>query len=204
MVSELPRRNLNPRSGKSALFRISGFEFNPNMNFLITAGPTREAIDPVRFISNRSSGKMGYALAAAAIEAGHRGHADQRTGLHRAAGRARIWSAGDDGGGDGGCGPNPHGYRLRRVHHVRGGGGFQTARGASGEDQEARWADAHRAGSDARHPRDRSSCRAIGASLSRGLRRSRKRSEENALKKLRGEAVRFPVRKRYYPHGYRV
>jgi phosphopantothenoylcysteine synthetase/decarboxylase len=42
------------------------------MNFLITAGPTREAIDPVRFISNRSSGKMGYALAAAAIEAGHR------------------------------------------------------------------------------------------------------------------------------------
>jgi len=41
------------------------------MTFLITAGPTREAIDPVRFISNRSSGKMGYALAAAAIEAGH-------------------------------------------------------------------------------------------------------------------------------------
>ncbi|HEX4084938.1 MAG TPA: phosphopantothenoylcysteine decarboxylase [Chthoniobacteraceae bacterium] len=41
------------------------------MRFLITAGPTREAIDPVRFISNRSSGKMGYALAAAALEAGH-------------------------------------------------------------------------------------------------------------------------------------
>ena len=41
------------------------------MNFLITAGPTREPIDPVRFISNRSSGKMGYALAAAALEAGH-------------------------------------------------------------------------------------------------------------------------------------
>ncbi|MFN2338023.1 MAG: bifunctional phosphopantothenoylcysteine decarboxylase/phosphopantothenate--cysteine ligase CoaBC [Gammaproteobacteria bacterium] len=37
---------------------------------LITAGPTREAIDPVRFLSNRSSGKMGYALAAAAVEAG--------------------------------------------------------------------------------------------------------------------------------------
>ena len=37
---------------------------------LITAGPTREAIDPVRFISNRSSGKMGFALAAAAVEAG--------------------------------------------------------------------------------------------------------------------------------------
>ena len=41
------------------------------MRFLITAGPTREAIDPVRYISNRSSGKMGYAMAEAAIEAGH-------------------------------------------------------------------------------------------------------------------------------------
>jgi len=37
---------------------------------LITAGPTREAIDPVRFLSNHSSGKMGYALAAAAAQAG--------------------------------------------------------------------------------------------------------------------------------------
>ena len=37
---------------------------------LITAGPTQEPIDPVRFITNRSSGKMGYALAEAAIESG--------------------------------------------------------------------------------------------------------------------------------------
>jgi len=37
---------------------------------LITAGPTREAIDPVRFLSNHSSGKMGFALAAAAVQAG--------------------------------------------------------------------------------------------------------------------------------------
>ena len=41
------------------------------MRFVVTAGPTRESIDPVRFISNRSSGKMGYALAEAAIAAGH-------------------------------------------------------------------------------------------------------------------------------------
>jgi phosphopantothenoylcysteine decarboxylase/phosphopantothenate--cysteine ligase len=41
------------------------------VRFLITAGPTREPIDPVRYISNRSSGKMGYAIAEAAIEAGH-------------------------------------------------------------------------------------------------------------------------------------
>lgn len=39
---------------------------------VITAGPTREAIDPVRYISNHSSGKMGFALAAACIEAGAR------------------------------------------------------------------------------------------------------------------------------------
>ena len=37
---------------------------------LVTAGPTREAIDPVRFLSNRSSGRMGYAVATAAVEAG--------------------------------------------------------------------------------------------------------------------------------------
>lgn len=40
------------------------------LKVVVTAGPTREAIDPVRFISNRSSGKMGYAVAAAAAAAG--------------------------------------------------------------------------------------------------------------------------------------
>lgn len=38
---------------------------------LVTAGPTREPIDPVRYLTNRSSGKMGYALAKAFAEAGH-------------------------------------------------------------------------------------------------------------------------------------
>ena len=42
------------------------------MKVLVTAGPTREPIDPVRFVSNRSSGKMGYAVAEAALRAGHR------------------------------------------------------------------------------------------------------------------------------------
>ncbi len=41
------------------------------MKVLITAGPTVEAIDPVRHLTNRSSGKMGYALAAAAVKRGH-------------------------------------------------------------------------------------------------------------------------------------
>ena len=40
------------------------------MKILITAGPTREYIDPVRFITNRSSGKMGYALVQAAVKRG--------------------------------------------------------------------------------------------------------------------------------------
>jgi phosphopantothenoylcysteine decarboxylase/phosphopantothenate--cysteine ligase len=41
------------------------------MRVLITAGPTYEPIDPVRFIGNRSSGQMGAALASAAVAAGH-------------------------------------------------------------------------------------------------------------------------------------
>jgi phosphopantothenoylcysteine decarboxylase/phosphopantothenate--cysteine ligase len=41
------------------------------MRILITAGPTREYIDDVRFLSNASSGRMGYSLAAAAIARGH-------------------------------------------------------------------------------------------------------------------------------------
>ena len=41
------------------------------MRILITAGPTREYLDDVRFLSNASSGKMGYALADAATAAGH-------------------------------------------------------------------------------------------------------------------------------------
>jgi phosphopantothenoylcysteine decarboxylase/phosphopantothenate--cysteine ligase len=40
------------------------------LHIMVTAGPTREAIDPVRFVSNRSSGKMGFAVARAAADAG--------------------------------------------------------------------------------------------------------------------------------------
>lgn len=41
------------------------------MRFLVTAGPTREALDPVRYLSNRSSGRMGFAVAQALLDAGH-------------------------------------------------------------------------------------------------------------------------------------
>lgn len=42
------------------------------LHFVITAGPTREHLDPVRFLSNPSTGKMGFALASAAARRGHR------------------------------------------------------------------------------------------------------------------------------------
>lgn len=51
----------------AALFQLGELA---GLKVTITAGPSREAIDPVRFISNHSSGKMGYALAQAAMEAG--------------------------------------------------------------------------------------------------------------------------------------
>ena len=51
----------------AALFQTGYFS---GKNIIITAGPTHEFIDPIRFMTNASSGKMGYALAQAAIEAG--------------------------------------------------------------------------------------------------------------------------------------
>jgi phosphopantothenoylcysteine decarboxylase/phosphopantothenate--cysteine ligase len=55
-----------------AYFNTKTHNFQPSgQKWLITAGPTREAIDPVRYISNHSTGKMGFALAKAALEAGH-------------------------------------------------------------------------------------------------------------------------------------
>ncbi|MBN1622190.1 MAG: hypothetical protein JW871_06330 [Endomicrobiales bacterium] len=44
----------------------------PSLTFLITAGPTREFLDPIRFLSNASSGKMGYELACAVKKMGYR------------------------------------------------------------------------------------------------------------------------------------
>jgi phosphopantothenoylcysteine decarboxylase/phosphopantothenate--cysteine ligase len=41
------------------------------VRFLVTAGPTQEPIDPIRYLTNRSSGRMGYAIVDAAIGAGH-------------------------------------------------------------------------------------------------------------------------------------
>lgn len=67
-----PGRMLEPMQiaiAAASLFRPGSLA---GRKVIITAGPTREAIDPVRYISNYSSGKMGFALAQAAAEAGAR------------------------------------------------------------------------------------------------------------------------------------
>jgi phosphopantothenoylcysteine decarboxylase / phosphopantothenate---cysteine ligase len=63
-------RMMEPADVCSALAAAFGSGILNGISVLVTAGPTREAIDPVRYISNRSSGKMGYAVAEAAAEAG--------------------------------------------------------------------------------------------------------------------------------------
>ena len=68
-----PGRMVEPNEIVSAVWNdVAGEARLTGKTVLITAGPTREAIDPVRYITNRSSGKMGYALAEAARDAGAR------------------------------------------------------------------------------------------------------------------------------------
>ncbi|NGP53419.1 bifunctional phosphopantothenoylcysteine decarboxylase/phosphopantothenate--cysteine ligase CoaBC [Thioalkalivibrio sp. XN8] len=63
-------RMLEPAELTAALAAEDGDGSLQGRRVLVTAGPTREALDPVRYLSNRSSGKMGYAVAAAARAAG--------------------------------------------------------------------------------------------------------------------------------------
>jgi phosphopantothenoylcysteine decarboxylase/phosphopantothenate--cysteine ligase len=67
-----PGRMLEPPELVAAVAKQFRTGALAGLRVLVTAGPTREAIDPVRYISNRSSGKMGYAVAQAAAEAGAR------------------------------------------------------------------------------------------------------------------------------------
>lgn len=65
-----PGRMLEPVDIASAAAAVFQSGALTGMRVLVTAGPTREAIDPVRYISNHSSGKMGFAITTACIEAG--------------------------------------------------------------------------------------------------------------------------------------
>ncbi|TNC91614.1 MAG: bifunctional phosphopantothenoylcysteine decarboxylase/phosphopantothenate--cysteine ligase CoaBC [Thalassolituus sp.] len=67
-----PGRMMEPEAIATAVADRFDTGLLDGVSVVITAGPTREAIDPVRYISNHSSGKMGYALAAAARDAGAR------------------------------------------------------------------------------------------------------------------------------------
>lgn len=67
-----PGRMLEPADIVNRLQRGGAPGPLQGLNVVITAGPTREAIDPVRFVSNRSSGKMGFAVARAVADAGAR------------------------------------------------------------------------------------------------------------------------------------
>ncbi len=60
-----PGRMVEPESLFQRIAEVMGAGPLQGVNLLLTAGPTREAIDPVRFVGNRSSGKMGFALARA-------------------------------------------------------------------------------------------------------------------------------------------
>ena len=73
-AAELPGKNelgLNPLDGQPA-FAPDQHRPLHGKHVLVTAGPTHEPIDPVRYIANRSSGRQGFAIAAAAAEAGAR------------------------------------------------------------------------------------------------------------------------------------
>ena len=65
-----PGRLLDPEEIVQALAKSFDLQGLAGRRVVVTAGPTREAIDPVRYISNHSSGKMGFAIARAAAEAG--------------------------------------------------------------------------------------------------------------------------------------
>jgi phosphopantothenoylcysteine decarboxylase/phosphopantothenate--cysteine ligase len=65
-----PGRMLEPHELVRGLAELWGPRPLAGRRAVVTAGPTREALDPVRYLSNRSSGKMGYAVAAAAAAAG--------------------------------------------------------------------------------------------------------------------------------------
>jgi len=65
-------RMAEPPAIVAAALCAQGGDALAGLRVLLTAGPTQEPIDPVRFITNRSSGKMGYAVAAAARDAGAR------------------------------------------------------------------------------------------------------------------------------------
>jgi phosphopantothenoylcysteine decarboxylase / phosphopantothenate---cysteine ligase len=71
MMAMRSSSNVRPCARRSLVTHVQGMIGVIEMKILVTAGPTREPIDPVRFITNRSSGKMGYAVACEGVRRGH-------------------------------------------------------------------------------------------------------------------------------------
>ena len=115
---------------------------------LVTAGPTREKIDPVRYLTNRSSGRMGYAIAEAALRRGARVLLVSGPTAIAAPGRGGT-DAGGDGGRDAGGG-----FEIAARKHggdQDGGGGGLPAESGSGAKDQAQGRDDAGTGADGGH-----------------------------------------------------
>ncbi len=161
---------------------------------LVTAGGTREPIDPVRVISNRSSGKQGYALAAEAACPGRQGHA----GHHRRPARPgrRRGGAGRDRRRDG---------RRRAATRADGAdvvvmaaavADFRPAEVAATQAQEGRRRARDRARADRRHPRRPGRAQAAGSDAGRLRGRDRRRATPTPRRKLVAQGPRPHRRQR--------
>ena len=121
---------------------------------LITSGPTHEPIDPVRYIANRSSGKQGHAIAAAAAAGRRRCDIGRRAGTDSRSGGCPHYPCADrardaGGGGEGASRRHRHLCRRRcRLGHCRA--------GRTEDQEEQRGHPCAFAGRESRHSRDAS------------------------------------------------
>ena len=121
------------------------------LRVMITAGGTREPIDAVRFIGNRSSGKMGFALARAAFDRGRAGGSDRGQRGH-AGGAGRAADRGVHRRRDARRGHEAP-ARHRHPHHGGGGGRLPGGRRAGrGQGRQGQGRVVHRPGGHHRHP----------------------------------------------------
>ena len=175
----LARRHAGPLAGK---------------HVLVTAGPTHEPIDPVRYIANRSSGKQGYAIAARGRGRRRGGDARRRSGGARRSARRE----GDQGGKrarHAGRGASVAAGRCRGVR--RGGRGLAGRRGGRAEDQEdRRAAPPPRAGRKPRHSRDHRPAQIAAAMPRHRLCRGDRACDRKCPRQARAQGLRLDRRQR--------
>ena len=190
----LAARRGDPREGAScAGRRVARDGSLAGRHVLVTSGPTHEPIDPVRYIANRSSGKQGHAIAAAAAALG------ARVTLVSGPGRAcpippasrcvHVETARGDAGG-GARQPAGRYRRLRRGRRRLARGERRRARRSRRPARSAR----ARAGREPRHPAPRSAKRGpSGRRSSSALLPRRETSSSNASKKRKSKGADWIV-----------